>query len=88
MAQQAFLSDQGSTLHLAIPALKTLHKAWFSCSERSKYGYFAPALKVAANKLEEYYNTHHSVLIYNRYTDNIKTLYRLRRASGRPPDST
>jgi hypothetical protein len=56
VAQQAFLSDQGSTLHLAIPALKTLHKAWFSRSERSKYGYFAPALKVAANKLEEYYN--------------------------------
>ena len=55
MAQQAFSSDQGSTLHLAIPALETLHKAWSSRSERTKYRYFAPALKAAANKLDEYY---------------------------------
>ena len=55
MAQQAFSSDQGSTLHLAIPALETLHKAWSSRSERMKYRYFAPALKAAANKLDEYY---------------------------------
>jgi hypothetical protein len=55
MAQQAFSSDRGSTLHLAIPALKTLHKAWFSRSERTKYRYFAPALDAAVNKLNEYY---------------------------------
>jgi hypothetical protein len=55
VAQQAFSSDQGSTLHLAIPALETLHKAWSSCSERLKYARFAPALKAAAGKLDEYY---------------------------------
>jgi hypothetical protein len=55
VAQQAFSSDQGSTLHLAIPALETLHKAWFSRSERTKYRYFAPALEAAVKKLDEYY---------------------------------
>jgi len=29
---------------------------------------------------------HHSVLIHNRYTDNIKTLNGIRRASRRPPE--
>jgi hypothetical protein len=33
-------------------------------------------------------SSHHSVRIQVRYVDNIKTLYRLRRASGRPPDCT
>jgi hypothetical protein len=55
VAQQAFSSEQGSTLHLAIPALETLHKAWSSHSERPKYARFASALKAAANKLDEYY---------------------------------
>ena len=55
MAQQAFSSDQGSTLHLAIPALETLHKAWSSRAERFKYARFKPALTAAAAKLEEYY---------------------------------
>ena len=30
----------------------------------------------------------HLVQIYDRYVDNIMTLYRLRRPSGRPPDCT
>jgi hypothetical protein len=30
----------------------------------------------------------HSVQIHDRDVDNIMTLYRLRRASGRPPDCT
>jgi hypothetical protein len=55
VAQQAFSSDQGSTLHLAIPVLETLHKAWSSQSERTKYEYFPPALMAAASKLEGYY---------------------------------
>ncbi|KAG1785010.1 uncharacterized protein HD556DRAFT_1314614 [Suillus plorans] len=37
VAQQAFSSDHGSTLHLAIPALETLHRSWMSQAERSKY---------------------------------------------------
>jgi hypothetical protein len=28
VAQQAFSSNRGPTLHLAIPALETLHKSW------------------------------------------------------------
>jgi hypothetical protein len=55
VAQQAFSSKQGSTLHLAIPALETLHKAWSSRSEKPKYARFASALKAAANKIDEYY---------------------------------
>jgi hypothetical protein len=55
VAQQAFSLDQGSTLHLAIPALETLHKAWSTCSERLKYRYFKPALEAATNKLDKYY---------------------------------
>jgi hypothetical protein len=55
VAQQAFSTDLGSTLHLAIPALETLHKAWSSRTERVKYSCFAPALKAAAEKLDEYY---------------------------------
>jgi hypothetical protein len=55
VAQQAFSSNRGSTLHLAILALETLHKAWSSRSDRTKYRYFAPALKAAATKLDEYY---------------------------------
>jgi hypothetical protein len=31
---------------------------------------------------------HHSVIIYDSNTDNIMTLCRLRRASGRPPDGS
>jgi hypothetical protein len=61
VAQQAFSSEQGSTLHLAILALETLYKAWSSRAERSKYVRFAPALKAAAAKVDEYYEkTTHS----------------------------
>jgi len=55
VAQQAFSSEQGSTLHLAIPALETLHKSWSSRAERQKYIRFADPLKAAAKKLDEYY---------------------------------
>ena len=47
--------DAGTTLRLAIPPLETLHRAWSSCSEQSKYSRFAPALSAAAQKLDEYY---------------------------------
>jgi hypothetical protein len=55
VAQQAFSTDLGSTLHLTIPALETLHKAWSSHAKRVKYLCFAPALKAATGKLDEYY---------------------------------
>jgi hypothetical protein len=53
--QQAFSSDQTSTLHYAIPALEALHKAWSSRAERAKYERFAPALEAACVKIDEYY---------------------------------
>jgi hypothetical protein len=54
-AQQAFSSDNISTLHLAIPALEALHQAWSSRADRPKYAPFAPALHVACAKIDEYY---------------------------------
>ena len=54
-AQQAFSSDQASTLHLAIPALKALHRAWSSRAGRLKYWRFVPALEAACMKIDEYY---------------------------------
>lgn len=57
-AQQAFSSDQVSTLHLAIPALEALHKAWSdrtAPTRRQKYERFVPALQAACTKIDEYY---------------------------------
>jgi hypothetical protein len=54
-AQQAFLSEQASTLHLAILALEALHRAWSSHAEHPKYDQFVPALEAAYMKIDEYY---------------------------------
>jgi hypothetical protein len=54
-AQQSFSSDQVSTLHLAIPALEALHKAWSTHAERSKYDPFIAALNAACTKIDNYY---------------------------------
>ena len=54
-AQQAFSSEQVSTLHLAIPALEALHRAWSSHAECPKYERFFPALKAAYTKIDKYY---------------------------------
>jgi hypothetical protein len=64
VAQQAFSSDVGTTLHLAIPALEILHRAWSSCATQSKYAHFAPALNAAAQKLDEYYERTTESLAY------------------------
>jgi hypothetical protein len=55
VAQQAFSSDAGTTLHLAILALKALHKAWSFHSGWPKYAHFAPALHATVQKIDEYY---------------------------------
>jgi hypothetical protein len=55
IAQQAFSSDAGTTLHLVVPALETLYKAWSSRARRLKYARFELALDAAANKIDEYY---------------------------------
>ncbi len=55
-AQHAFSLEQGPTLHLAIPALEALHKAWSARISRDKYADFVDALSAATAKIEEYYN--------------------------------
>ncbi|THH12688.1 hypothetical protein EUX98_g9792 [Antrodiella citrinella] len=55
-AQQAFSYGNVSTMHQAFPALEMLYKAWSSRAERPKYKAFAPALKAAYEKVEEYYD--------------------------------
>ncbi|KAG2131866.1 hypothetical protein BD769DRAFT_1386572 [Suillus cothurnatus] len=55
ITQQAFSSDAGTTLHLAVPALKAFHKAWSSCAGWTKYSCFTPALDAAADKIDKYY---------------------------------
>ncbi|KAF8815623.1 hypothetical protein BYT27DRAFT_7297093, partial [Phlegmacium glaucopus] len=42
-------------LHLAIPALEALHRAWSSRSAHPKYERFAPALEAACMKIDDYY---------------------------------
>ncbi|OBZ74813.1 hypothetical protein A0H81_05682, partial [Grifola frondosa] len=54
--QQGFSSDQLPSLHLAIPALEALHKAWSSRAECEKYQVFSSALHIGVAKIEEYYN--------------------------------
>ncbi|KAG6874678.1 hypothetical protein C0993_012652, partial [Termitomyces sp. T159_Od127] len=54
-AQQAFSSDQVSTLHLAIPALEGLYRAWSSRANRAKYSSFSLALHAACQKIDNYY---------------------------------
>jgi hypothetical protein len=54
-AQQAFSSDQNPSLHLAIPALEALHKAWSSRLSRPKYYHFKAPLQAAIDKIVDYY---------------------------------
>lgn len=53
-AQQVFSSEQLSTLHLAIPALEALHRAWSSRAGRPKYARFASALDAACKKIDDF----------------------------------
>ena len=55
-AQHAFSLEQGPTLHLAIPALEALHKAWSARVGRDKYADFTGALSAGINKIVEYYD--------------------------------
>ena len=54
-AQQSFSSSTATTIHLAIPALEALHKAWSSRAKRPKYQVFAEALQAGCLKIDEYY---------------------------------
>ncbi|KAN0113570.1 hypothetical protein V8E52_007634 [Russula decolorans] len=55
-AQHAFSSDQAPSLHLALPALEALHKAWSSQRDRVKYWAFVTALDAGLAKIAEYYD--------------------------------
>jgi hypothetical protein len=50
-----FSSEQTCTLHLAIPALEALHRAWSSRAGHLKYDRFANALEAACTKIDNYY---------------------------------
>lgn len=53
--QQAFSSDQILTLHLGIPTLEALYKAWLSRLEKNKYAPFISALQAACATVDKYY---------------------------------
>lgn len=55
LAQHSFSSEEGPTLHLALPALKALHSAWSSRSARIKYIDFHQVLDAAVDKISDYY---------------------------------
>ncbi|KIL54468.1 hypothetical protein M378DRAFT_92486, partial [Amanita muscaria Koide BX008] len=55
MAQHAFSTDQGPMLHLALPALEALWKAWSSRLHREKYSDFKAGLRAGINKVTDYY---------------------------------
>lgn len=63
-AQQAFSSDQGPTLHLGLPALEALHKAWSSRATRPKYADFEHAIEKGLSKVSEYYDKTSSSDVY------------------------
>ncbi|KAJ3816107.1 hypothetical protein F5880DRAFT_1619778 [Lentinula raphanica] len=54
-AQQAFSSEKEPSLHIGIPALEALHRAWSTRSTRLKYSEFRPALEDGVAKVTEYY---------------------------------
>ncbi|KAF9460583.1 ribonuclease H-like domain-containing protein, partial [Collybia nuda] len=54
-AQHAFSASKKTTLHLAIPALESLHKAWSTHANLDKYAFFQAALEGAAEKVNKYY---------------------------------
>ncbi|KAJ7785233.1 hypothetical protein DFH07DRAFT_5883 [Mycena maculata] len=54
-SQHRFSSDLKSTLHLALPALESLHAGWTACAANPKYSRFHDALEQALEKVDEYY---------------------------------
>ncbi|KAG2147921.1 hypothetical protein DEU56DRAFT_753194 [Suillus clintonianus] len=55
LAQHLFSSEEGPTLHLALPALEALHSAWSSHSAQIKYIDFHQMLDAAIDKISNYY---------------------------------
>ena len=55
-AQQAFSSENGPSLHLALPALEALHNAWSSRAQKDKYYHFEIPLDSAVETIAKYYD--------------------------------
>jgi len=55
-AQQAFSSENGPSLHLALPALEALHNAWSSRAQKDKYSHFEIPLDSAVETIAKYYD--------------------------------
>jgi len=70
-AQQAFSSDQGPSLHLGLPALEALHKAWSSRIERPKYADFKEPLRAAVKRLK----TTMIIWLTRRHTSWLMRMY-------------
>ncbi|KIK60060.1 hypothetical protein GYMLUDRAFT_59768 [Collybiopsis luxurians FD-317 M1] len=54
--QQAFLSENGPSLYIGLPAFKALHHAWSKQISKEKYSLFTDALQAGFNKLSDYYD--------------------------------
>lgn len=54
-AQQSFSLDCGPAIHLALPGLESLHKAWDTRSTKAEYIEFWPGLEAGVSKIAEYY---------------------------------
>ena len=54
-AQHLFSSDHGPAIHLAIPGLEALHKAWYSHANKAKYMDFWMGLEASVDKIAKYY---------------------------------
>ncbi|EIW62610.1 hATC-domain-containing protein, partial [Trametes versicolor FP-101664 SS1] len=63
-AQQAFSSDRGPSLHLALPALEALQRAWISRASKSKYAEFSSALEAGCSKIKDYYEKTAEAQVY------------------------
>ena len=54
-AQHSFSSDRGPAIHLAIPGLEALHKAWYLHANKAKYMDFWMGLEASVTKITKYY---------------------------------
>lgn len=54
-AQQAFSSETEPSLHIGLPALEALHRAWSTRAKNEKYSRFADALNDGISYIAEYY---------------------------------
>ena len=55
-AQHAFSSSYGTTVHLALPAVEALRKAWSTRLTRVKYQALVPAMAAGLDKIAERYD--------------------------------